>query len=36
MFNLAVYSSENGQYHCWEGTRAETWRLDEAGFVQLK
>ena len=35
-FNLAVYSSENGQYHCWEGTRAETWRLDEAGFVQLK
>ena len=35
-FNLAVFRSEDGVWRCWEGTRAENWRLDQAGFFFLK
>lgn len=35
-FNLGVYSSEFGEWHCWEGTLAENWRLDQAGTLRLK
>ncbi len=35
-FNLAVYRSEDEVWRCWEGTLAETWRLNEAGTLQFK
>lgn len=37
-FNLAVYRAEDDVLRCWEGTLAETetWRLDEAGTLELK
>jgi len=35
-FNLAVYRSEDDVWRCWEGTVAETWKLDEAGTLQFK
>jgi len=35
-FNLTVYRSEDQVSRCWEGTRAESWRLDEAGTLQFK
>jgi hypothetical protein len=35
-FNLTVYRSEDGVWRCWEGTLAETWRLDEAGTLHFK
>jgi len=35
-FNLTVYRNEDHVWRCWEGTRAESWRLDEAGTLQLK
>ena len=35
-FNLTVYRSEEQVWRCWEGTLAETWRLSEAGTLQLK
>ena len=35
-FNLTVYRSEDQVWRCWEGTLAETWRLSEAGTLQLK
>ena len=34
--NLAVYRSEAGSWRCLEGTLAENWRLDQAGWLQLK
>ncbi len=34
--NLAVYRSEDGVVRCWEGTLAETWRLDQAGTLKLQ
>lgn len=35
-FNMAAYTSEFGEWHCWEGTGAENWRLDQAGTLQFK
>ncbi|NLF69492.1 MAG: hypothetical protein GX575_10610 [Candidatus Anammoximicrobium sp.] len=34
-FNMGAFCSEFGEWHCWEGTLAENWRLDEAGTLQL-
>ena len=34
-FNLAVYRAEDEVWRCWEGTLAETWRVDEAGELRL-
>ncbi len=34
-FNMGAYCSEFGEWHCWEGTQAENWRLDQAGALQL-
>jgi hypothetical protein len=35
-FNLSVFRSEDEVWRCWEGTRAENWRLDQAGQMQFK
>ena len=35
-FNMAAFCSEFGEWHCWEGTLAETWRLDQAGTLLFK
>lgn len=35
-FNMAVFCSEFGEWHCWEGTTAESWRLDQGGTLLLK
>ena len=35
-FNMGAFCSEFGEWHCWEGTLAENWRLDQAGSLQLK
>jgi hypothetical protein len=35
-FNMGAFCSEFGEWHCWEGTLAENWRLDQAGTLQLK
>ena len=35
-FNLSAFCSEFGEWHCWEGTLAENWRLDQAGTLQLE
>ena len=35
-FNLSAFCSEFGEWHCWEGTCAETWRLEQAGTLLLK
>jgi hypothetical protein len=35
-FNLAVYRSEDQVWRLWEGTLAESWRLEEGGTVVLK
>jgi hypothetical protein len=35
-FNLTVYRSQDDVWRCWEGTLAESWRLDQAGTLQLK
>jgi hypothetical protein len=34
--NLAAYRSEDGTWRCLEGTLAENWRVDQAGWLQLK
>lgn len=34
-FNLSVYNSEFGEWACWEGTLAETWRLEQGGLLQF-
>ncbi len=35
-FNMGAFYSEHGEWHCWEGTLAENWRLDQAGTLLLK
>lgn len=35
-FNMGAFGSEFGQWHCWEGTLAENWRLDQAGTLLFK
>ncbi len=35
-FNLTVYRSQDQVWRCWEGTQAESWRLDEAGTLFFK
>ncbi len=35
-FNLTIYRAEDNVWRCWEGTLAETWRLDQAGTLQLQ
>ena len=35
-FNMSAFCSEFGEWHCWEGTQAESWRLDQAGTLALK
>ncbi|MEN6493358.1 MAG: right-handed parallel beta-helix repeat-containing protein [Thermoguttaceae bacterium] len=35
-FNMGAYISEFGEWHCWEGTLAENWRLDQAGTLRFK
>ncbi len=34
--NIAAYRSEAGSWRCLEGTLAENWRVDQAGWLQLK
>ena len=34
-FNLAVYRNEDAVWRCWEGTLAESWRVGQAGLLQL-
>ena len=34
-FNMSAFCSEFAEWHCWEGTLAESWRLDQAGTLQL-
>lgn len=34
-FNMGAFCSEFGEWHCWEGTLAETWRLEQAGTLRL-
>lgn len=34
-FNMGAFCSEFDQWHCWEGTLAENWRLEQAGTMQL-
>jgi len=36
VFNMGAFYSEFGEWHCWEGTQAENWRLDQAGTLQFK
>ena len=35
-FNMGAFYSEFGEWHCWEGTLAENWKLEEAGSLLLK
>ncbi len=35
-FNMGALYSEFGEWHCWEGTLAENWRLDQAGTLRLQ
>ena len=35
-FNMGVFCTEFGEWHCWEGTLAENWRLDQAGTLRLQ
>ena len=35
-FNLTVYRSEDEVWRCWEGTKAESWKLDQGGMLQFK
>jgi hypothetical protein len=35
-FNMAAFYGEFGEWHCWEGTLAENWRLNEAGTIRFK
>lgn len=35
-FNMAAFYSEFGEWHCWEGTQAENWKLDQAGTLLFK
>lgn len=35
-FNMAAFYAEFGEWHCWEGTLAENWKLDEAGTIQFR
>jgi hypothetical protein len=35
-FNMSAFCSEFGEWHCWEGTQAESWRLDQAGTLSFK
>lgn len=34
-FNMGAFCSEFGEWHCWEGTLAENWRLEQAGTLLL-
>ena len=34
-FNMAAFCSEFSEWHCWEGTLAENWRLDQAGTIKF-
>jgi hypothetical protein len=34
-FNMAAFGSAYGEWHCWEGTLAENWRLEQAGTLRL-
>lgn len=34
-FNVGAFCSQYGEWHCWEGTLAENWRLDEGGTLLL-
>ncbi len=34
-FNMAAFCGEFGEWHCWEGTQAENWQLDQAGTLGL-
>lgn len=35
-FNIAVYTGQYAEWHCWEGTLGENAQLDQAGTLQLK
>jgi hypothetical protein len=35
-FNIAVFGSEFQEWNCWEGTLAESWRLNEAGTLSFQ
>ena len=35
-FNISAYVNEYDNWHCWEGTRGETWEVDKAGTLIFK
>lgn len=35
-FNMAAFYSEFRDWHCWEGTQAESWRIEQAGTLLFK
>ena len=35
-FNMRSYVNEYGKWHCWEGTKGESWQVDQAGILQLE
>lgn len=35
-FNACAFVNEYGNWHCWEGTRGESWQVDQAGLLLFK
>lgn len=35
-FNVSSFRSQHAEWACWEGTLADSWRLDEAGTLTLQ
>ncbi len=35
-FNVTAFRAEDGVWRCWEGTCAESWRVDQAGLLMFK
>ncbi len=35
-FNVCAFVNEFDNWHCWEGTRGESWQVDNAGMLMLK
>lgn len=35
-FNVCAFVNEFDNWHCWEGTRGESWQVDDAGMLIFK
>jgi hypothetical protein len=35
LIGMDSFGSEHEEWHCWEGTLAENWRLDQAGILRF-